>query len=112
MMNHNPGHLAAFPDHLEVVLPLEDWTIAQLLRFRYPDTRLRQRFQEEPYLDQVTLGQVLGSPFALNDFLAACRSLPQCGETSINRLRAVIENASRGLEAADQLAAQRRCRSR
>jgi len=81
---------------------LEDWTIGQLLRHRYPDTRLRRRFQDNPCLDQVTLGQVLRTPFALNDFLSACRTQPHCGDTSIRRLRAMIEQAARSLQAADR----------
>jgi hypothetical protein len=79
----------------EAFSPSAKWTIRQLLRWRYPETGLRKRFKEDPFLDQVTLGQVLCSPFALSDFLSACRTLPQCGETSIKLLRAVIEDASR-----------------
>ena len=79
---------------------LEALTIRQLLEQRFPEVQLRKRFKEIPYLDQVTLQQVLDDPFALHDFLAECRRHPQCGDTSIQRLRGVIECAAASLEVA------------
>lgn len=78
---------------------LQDWTIDRLLQDRFPETRFMQRFRKDPFLRRVTLGQVMSNPFALNDFLAKCRTLPACGETSVSRLRWVIEVASAGLVA-------------
>lgn len=88
--------------------PLQEWTIGQLLRRRYPEVRLRKRFLADPYLEQITLEETLRNPFALNDFLTACRKLPQCGESSINLLRAVIEDATLHVQTADHLASQGR----
>jgi hypothetical protein len=74
---------------------LHSWTIGQILRAN-PDIRLRKQFLDDPYLDQITLGQLFSCPFALNDFLARCRQLPHCGDTSINRLREAIKAAANG----------------
>jgi hypothetical protein len=74
--------------------PMQDMTIAQILQTEYPNARLRKQFMADPYLDQVTLGELLGSPFALHEFLERCMKLPHCGETSINRLRDVIKKAA------------------
>ena len=76
--------------------PFENWTIAQILHYMGPAAGFRKAFREDPYLHQVTLGQLLRSPFALSDFMLTCRSLPQCGDTSIARMRTVIENAAQG----------------
>jgi len=81
-----------------------DWSIGRILRELYPESGLRQRFRNEPYLDEVSLRQVLNSPFAMTEFLVRCRSLPQCGEVSINRLHDMIKWASEA-SAARQLSA-------
>lgn len=65
---------------------------------KYPEAGLRRRFQNDPYLDQVTLGQVLQDPFALSDFLMMCRRLPQCGDASVDLLRRILESAARNVE--------------
>jgi len=75
----------------EPVAVEQDWTISKLLTERFPDVRLRQRFKQAPYLEQVTLRQVLKGPSALQDFLEHCRQEPACGDLSIKRLREVIE---------------------
>ncbi|MCH8466861.1 MAG: hypothetical protein LAT78_09885 [Roseinatronobacter sp.] len=72
--------------------PFESWTIGQLLRYLGPETRLRKRFREDPFLNKVTLGELIYSPFALADFMTACKKLPHCGDASLGRLRDIIEN--------------------
>ncbi|MCH8466066.1 MAG: hypothetical protein LAT78_05785 [Roseinatronobacter sp.] len=74
--------------------PYENWTIGEILRYLGPSSGFRTQFRESSYLDEVTLGHLLSSPFALNDFMANCRKLPHCGEATITRLRAVIEHAA------------------
>jgi len=76
-----------------------DCSISQILRTRH-SKGFRQPFIDNPYLAQTTLRQVLKSPFAMGDFLQRCRELPHCGDTTINRLIAVIEIAASG--SADQ----------
>jgi len=73
--------------------PLGSWTIGQLVRQMGPLAGLRKRFREDPYLDDVTLCQLIRCKTALENFLAQCRCRPHCGDTSVARLRAVIELA-------------------
>ena len=80
--------------HQKSAAPMEDWTISQLLNEGFPGVALRQRFRLTPYLEQVTLREVLEGPFALQRFLEECRRQPQCGDTSVKRLREVIERAA------------------
>jgi hypothetical protein len=107
-MRHSANNLAFLVPSPIGVLPLEEWTIGQLLRWRYPQMRLRQRFLADPYLEQITLADTLRTPFALNDFLTTCRKLPQCGESSIKLLRTAIEDASHLIQTTDHLVSQRR----
>jgi hypothetical protein len=108
-MRHQTCKILAVPPALpKEDWPLGHWTIAELLRWRYPEVRLRQRFLADPYLEQITLAETLRSPFALNDFLSNCHKLPQCGDTSIKLLRSVIEDASRLVETRDHLTSHRR----
>jgi hypothetical protein len=76
---------------------LEDLTIDRLLKVHFPETRFTQAFRKAPFLQKVTLGQVMASPLALYDFLAECRTMPGFGEAALTRLRWVIEKASAGL---------------
>lgn len=76
--------------------PLLSWTIGQILRELGPKSGFRKRFIETPYLDEVTLGALLDTPFAFHDFMMTCRTLPDCGQTSLTRLRNVVENAAKG----------------
>jgi len=72
-------------------VPIMDCSMAQILRLRH-SKGFRRPFIDNPYLEQITLRQVLSSPLAMSEFLQRCRSLPHCGETTINRLLGVIEN--------------------
>lgn len=65
----------------------QDWSIAQLLRERHPELRLRKRVRENPLLEKVTLRELLGNPLSLDAFMDEVRSLPQCGPTQVTRLR-------------------------
>jgi len=76
---------------------LEDFTIDRLLQDHFSEIPFRQRFRNDPLLQQVTLGQVQSIPFALNSFLEECQKTPGCGKTSLSRLRWVLEMASAGL---------------
>ena len=76
--------------------PFLNWTIGQIVRHQGPASKLRKRFREEPYLDTITLAQLIGSPFALEEFMTVCRKLPHCGTISMIRLRALIESAAQG----------------
>jgi hypothetical protein len=76
---------------------LEDLTIDRLLKDHFPETRFTKVFRKAPFLQLVTLGQVMSSPLALYDFLAECRTMPGFGEAALTRLRRVIEKASAGL---------------
>lgn len=73
--------------------PIMDCSIAQVLRMRH-SKGFRKPFIDNPYLEQVTLRQILSGPLAISDFLQRCRGLPHCGETTITRLLAVIESAA------------------
>jgi hypothetical protein len=94
MTHGNSTGPAPTPAHLDFAVPAEDWTILQLLTVSYPNVRLRQKFKQSPYLNEVTLQKVLDGPFALNDFLDQCRYEPHCGVKSVMRLRDVIERAA------------------
>jgi len=67
------------------------YSIGRILRERHPQVRLRKKFLRAPFLDKVTLGQLLADPFAMADFLAECRRQPHCGDGSILSLRRVLE---------------------
>lgn len=97
-MNASVRRQNAAGDVADQIIPSESWTIGRLLREKYPEAGLRRRFQNDPYLDQVTLGQVLQDPFALSDFLMMCRRLPQCGDASVDLLRRILESAARNVE--------------
>lgn len=75
---------------------LEDLTIDRLLKDHFPETRFLQQFRNAPVLQRVTLGHVMSSHSALNDFLVECKSMPGCGETAFRRLRLVVEMACAG----------------
>jgi hypothetical protein len=79
--------------------PAED-SIGRILRERHPRVRLRKKFLSAPFLDQVTLGQLLADPFAITDFLAQCRRQPHCGDGSILSLRQVLEIEAAGYQEA------------
>lgn len=96
---------------LNDAVPLEDLTIDRLLQHHFPEIPFLRRFRENPLLQRVTLGQVMSKSYALNDFLAKCRVLPGCGESAINRLRWVIEAASKSRVAGAPEAAVQRCTS-
>lgn len=67
-------------------------SVAHVLRERYPHVSLRSAVRGNPFLDSVTVGDVLADSFSLEEFLATCRTLPNCGETQVARLRAVLED--------------------
>lgn len=94
MTSANLNFPPATEDHLPLSSPMEDWTISQLLKVLFPDVRLRQRFRLLPYLEQVTLRQVLDSTLSLEHFLEQCGRQPQCGDLSVKRLRDVIEQTA------------------
>ncbi|MFO7804103.1 MAG: hypothetical protein R6V30_00340 [Paracoccaceae bacterium] len=70
-----------------------DCSVAQVLRTRRPKG-IRQAFIENPYLTQVTLRDILSSPFATANFMRRCAELPHCGEATLNALMLLIENAA------------------
>jgi hypothetical protein len=74
---------------------LSDWTVGQILRAN-PHIKFRKQFLDNPYLDQITLGEVTNSAFSMDAFLENCRQLPDCGETSLRRLCEVIRMAVDG----------------
>lgn len=89
--------ISAHEDHFQKsspigASPIEDWTIGTVLKVLYPEVRLRKRVKQMPYLEQVTLRQVLDGTLPLDSFLAQCGREPQCGELSVKRLRDVIES--------------------
>lgn len=69
------------------------WSISRLLREAYPQVRLRRKVIEHPLLESVTLGAIRGHPALLEDFLNACRLLPQCGISQLDQLRGVLVHA-------------------
>ena len=75
-----------------------DLSIAQLLREQYPAVRLRERVRNDPLLERVTIGSLMGDPLRLDAFMEEFRKLPQCGATQVSRLREVLFNALRGVE--------------
>lgn len=76
-----------------------DCSVAQLLRTlkaqgfgkTHQSRGFRQPFIDNPYLEQITLRQLLSSPLAMGDFLQRCRALPNCGEAQMSLLLAAIE---------------------
>lgn len=76
-------------------VPLIDCSIAQILKHEH-SKGFRKRFINDPYLEQITPRQVLTSPLAMGDFLQRCRAVPHCGETTINRLLALLESVAAG----------------
>lgn len=67
------------------------WSVARLLREKYPDVRLRAAFRSHPFLESVSLDQVFSTALSFDRFLSECRKIPQCGDTQIRRLRALLE---------------------
>jgi hypothetical protein len=76
--------------------PYENWTMGQILRVVGPSIGLRNRLLNDPYLDQVRLGQVIADPLAQAEFMLNCRQLPGCGNRAIERIRAITEILARG----------------
>lgn len=97
MRDHSMAHPAA------VQTDPAQRSIGRILRERHPQARLRQKFLAAPFLDQVTLGELLAGPFAMADFLAQCRRHPHCGDGSILSLRKVLEDEAAALQAATPL---------
>lgn len=90
-MNENALMELTFTDRTGTrTVPIMDCSIAQILRYRH-SKGFRQGFMENPYLEKITLRQVVSSPLAMGNFLQSCRGLPHCGDTTIHRLFAVIE---------------------
>lgn len=67
------------------------WTVGRLLREAYPHLRLRERVVNHPFLETVTVRDLLTGFAAVELFLAECRMLPQCGDTQIIRLRDALQ---------------------
>ena len=76
---------------IELVPTHLGWTVARYLRERHPDLRLRAGVRNNPLLESVTIAEFLATPDRIAAFLTECRTLPQCGETQIARLREVFE---------------------
>jgi hypothetical protein len=70
-----------------------DFSMAQILRMQH-SKEFRKPFIDNPYLEQITLRQVVSSPIAMCDFLQHCRSLPHCGDTALKRLCEVIKKTT------------------
>ena len=96
VMTYTFKELVPVPDAPNDAVQLEDLTIDRLLKDHFRKAKFTAQFREASFLQQVTLGQILSSPFALYDFLTKCRTIPGCGETAVKRLRSVIELASAG----------------
>ena len=93
-MNENALTQLTFMDRTGIVaVPIIDCSIARILRHGHSEG-FRQGFIDNPYLEQITLRQVLSSPLAMGDFMLRCRGLPHCGEKTLNRLLAVIESVA------------------
>lgn len=75
------------PDETQSCL---QWSIAQLLREKYPEIRLRERVRNDPLFEQTRLGDLLSDPVRYDAFLAQLLRLPQCGTTQVTRLRKVL----------------------
>ncbi|MCH8466586.1 MAG: hypothetical protein LAT78_08470 [Roseinatronobacter sp.] len=73
-------------------IPLQDYTVARVLREIYPNAKLRAGFRTQPYLDSVKIGDVLATGLSIEKFFSDCRSLPSCGEVQIKRLRGILED--------------------
>jgi hypothetical protein len=73
---------------------LRHYTISRALRELFPDAKLRAGFRAQPYLETVTVGEVLASGLSTEKFFSECRALPSCGEVQIKRLRSILEDLS------------------
>jgi len=87
-----PGPVTQEPD-------LETCTVAELLLRVQPEIRLRTRVRDSQLLQSVTLADLISDPLRLDDFLARCRRLPQCGESQVTRIRAALVAAIRAARA-------------
>jgi hypothetical protein len=74
-------------------------TVAELLLRVQPAIRLRSRVRDSQLLRSVTLADLISDPLRLDDFLARCRRLPQCGDGQVTRIRAALVAAIRAAQA-------------
>ena len=88
MPSDAPVHVGTLePDKAQSRLHL---SIAQLLREKYPEIRLRERVRNDPLFEQTRLGDLLSDPVRYDAFMAELLRLPQCGTTQVTRLRKVL----------------------
>ena len=71
------------------------WSIARLMREKYPDIRLRERVRNDPLFEQTRLGDLLSDPLCYDAFMEQLLRLPQCGTTQVTRLRKVLAQEHR-----------------
>ena len=81
-------------DNSETVL-YGDWTVGQLLRNLGPEHRLRRRllrkkFLANPYLDTITLKEIVENPISLVEFLGNLIGIPYCGADSKNFVQNIL----------------------
>ncbi len=81
-------------DTVQGNISLRHYTISRALRELFPDAKLRAGFRAQPYLETVTVGEVLASGLSTERFFSECRALPSCGEVQIKRLRRILEDLS------------------
>jgi hypothetical protein len=74
------------------------WSIARLLRERYPYVSLRAKVLNHRLLEQVTLACLLDDPTRVEEFLEVFRSLPQCGSKQVATMREVLVSEIRSAE--------------
>jgi len=75
-----------------------DWSILAVLLIRHPGVTLRSRVMDDPLFETTRLGDVLRSRVGIENFLADCRAIPHCGDTTINAIRSVLTAEARQLD--------------
>lgn len=70
--------------------PILGWTMTRLLKVRYPHVSFREAFLSNPYLEQISLAEVLETPAKVLSFLEDCRQLPHCGAKQLGNLRHIV----------------------
>lgn len=96
-MTFSCSELAPFRYALDAFIQLEEFTTDRSLKQRIPETRFLHVCRKVVFPKQVKPGQIIHSPFAVNEVLTEYRTMTDCRETASRRLRPVIVTASASL---------------
>jgi hypothetical protein len=77
---------------------LYDRMIADVLNEEYREVKLRTRVRNSSLLKERSVGSIVDTSANIEDFIQACRALPQFGELQEKRIRIVLDDLRTRLE--------------